>query len=293
MNYQYLINNLTDSYLNQSPTSNIGKLMTLFINALTTFEAQLTLLKNLTDIYDQSGSLLDDLAQLVNTKRITGMGDAQFTALVLVNEAARFSGGTINELVEIGAIVAGATSESIFQPQTEIDAKVYCTLTGNLQNFQSPVYAGAAIAEVRAAGVAVDFNTNFLTLSKICGIYTCITGVLDNTGLLDNSTFLNPFILFNGYEIKVGTGSTGAPLPTDTNLYAPLLTRACTVTTLPSGEMQFSITLQDADCQNATLNEVGLFNPQGKMILKYTFTGIQKSVGQIWGFIFQSDENND
>jgi hypothetical protein len=254
-------------------------------------ETQIDLMSNLNNIFLQSGALLDQLGTIVNTPRQQSMDDPTYRAYIMSSEASRFTGGTVNELIGIGTVVAGADAEANFQPIIDGGGVISCIITGNIQSFISPVYVGKAIALVRAAGVEADFSSTFILLSNTVTLYTCVTGLLDATGKLDAKTFLNPFISFNGYYVSVGIGGSVAPQPTDTGLTTEVLRKVATTKLLSNGETQFAMTLYSGDCNGDALNEVAMFSPSGDLILKYCFPAIQKEAGLSFTFTFQSNQN--
>jgi hypothetical protein len=290
MNYFDNIQKITQSFLTRESSSNIVNLWNLFAGQLMEIEAQLDLMRNVPNITQQAGLVLDQLGTNLNSTRPAGMADNSYKSYLTVGMEQYYCGGTPNELIDIGDIVAGYDSESEFNPvelwmitaahlldgnkpldatqmmdpgQTTRFGTVYGYVTGNILNIVPPSDVAAAINLVRAAGVRAEYYITFMVLASACTHYG---GLAVKTAAF----------------IAIGTGSTGPPGPGDTGLTTEVLRAGLYIT--PGIQNIYALIVFAPQLVGTGINELALFNAAGTMILKYTFPTIIKGTNEKYIF---------
>jgi hypothetical protein len=78
-------------------------------------------------------------------------------------------------------------------------------------------------------------------------------------------------------EIALGDGATRVPQPGDTGLENEIYRKTVNTQILSNGDWDYYIIIPTTLLNSYTINEAALFDKNGLMISKYTFSGIEKN----------------
>lgn len=208
----------TQTVINTEVGTNARKLYDTSVQELNTLEANYNLLSDLLDIDYVSGNLLDNLASLVGTSRLSGESDADLKKKIVVTTLSKTSNGTISELVAIikafDPVNDYEITENPFQDFTKwdgtnrldglesVEAKQTATLyiEREVDDVDTVNYSIADfLYSARAAGTNVIFAV-YINMTTCNHIVPPSIATIQNTqrindlGTLDGSKMFAPFV---------------------------------------------------------------------------------------------------
>lgn len=318
MSYIDFLKKFPQSILNREQSSNSGKLWDIFVPQYDELEATLNTFKDLLYIYQQSGVTLDDIGALVNESRRGADSDDTYRVFLAIAISKRISRGTIPDMIEIGKFIPGegglgfsvdelwdkAGSSYLdgnslldgtepLDPDESRPASVLVELDGLIENLPTPILIASAVDEIRAAGVYAKTAISLRIITDLLTLYVTLPGpTLDGEGFLDGGTLMNEKQNLAVHEIAIGDGATGEPNPGDIGLDNEVFRRTAVVRTVnDAGDREYSIEIKSSQVNGVGIDELALFNIEGDMIAKVTFSPREKNSSIVYFFKVQETYN--
>ena len=103
---------LPKSIFSDDINSDIAKLIKIYNNRMTTIDVVIEQLRTLRDLNSLTGALLDMAGKYYSVNR-DGSGDDDYRIRIAVRMVAKFTSGTINDMINVGNVLPAVTSTNI------------------------------------------------------------------------------------------------------------------------------------------------------------------------------------
>jgi hypothetical protein len=168
------------SILNQDPTSNVGKLWTLFSEQMDLLNLEITAAYNLYIINSQSGVNLDQIGKLVRQSRDPGESDADYRISLFAAISSNISSGSIPDLLSVVELTKEQDEDialllEIFPANIQIFTNIASLIDDNLGILNSTRAAGI--------GLFVNYATGVVASGVVTGVNQPFVFSGDDTGL--------------------------------------------------------------------------------------------------------------
>ncbi|EMJ52052.1 hypothetical protein LEP1GSC013_3538 [Leptospira interrogans serovar Valbuzzi str. Duyster] len=298
------------SLFTRDSDSEIGRKWQADLELLNEVRSVLESIKGTTDYRIQSGTILDLIGKNLKQPR-NGLDDFRFRIFLSIARQKQKSKGDIFSMNEIGSQILAGTG-TLYEIQELCYSGIPMYLDGSLTlNGEYPlsgsskrpatirvIFSGSidsvvvspefnkAIAQIRAGGVRSIINYRFETSTLSGRLY----GFALRSSILDGTWPLNGFTILSGsnvgiqpYEIAFGTGGLESgilrpPQDSDTGLQNEVFRKLVEIQNNPEGTRSFKATIKQSELIGQSINEIGLFDEDGGLLLSRPFLQNQKTI---------------